>query len=206
MRRFRFTIASFGGVVLFAAVGFAALRSSSAGWDSAVFGGALVILTGSLVLAVQRRGRSRAYWVGFAIVGWIYLGASLVPAIEARLPTTEPLTAIDAMRPAAPGGLGQFVADLDLDGKADLVMTNSSVPNNPGSPIVWDVSNSNPTARTWISMKRIPMGGGWHFVEIGHSLVALILAFVGGHASRLLHDRERSRAEPSTVAAPTASG
>ena len=79
MRRIRFTIASLLGVVLFVAVAFAALRAATDAWDSGVFGLTLGLLLTSVLLAVHRAGGRRAYWLGFALFGGTYLGASLIP-------------------------------------------------------------------------------------------------------------------------------
>ena len=91
MRRFRFSIAAMLGVVLFAAVAVAALRQADALWDSTLFSLALGLLALAVLLAVHRTGGRRAFWLGFALVGGAYLGASLVPPVEARLLTTGPL-------------------------------------------------------------------------------------------------------------------
>ena len=91
MRRIRFNIASLLVVVLLVAVGFAALRESNDLWDSGVFTLTLGVLLISILLAVHRTESRRAFWIGFALFGWIYLGLSLVPSIESRLMTTKAL-------------------------------------------------------------------------------------------------------------------
>ena len=99
MRRIRFTIASLLVVVLFVAVGFAALRESNDLWDSGVFTLTLAALLISILLAVHRTESRRAFWIGFALFGWIYLGLSLVPSIESRLLTTKALAYLDSKVP-----------------------------------------------------------------------------------------------------------
>ena len=96
MRRFRFTIASLLVVVLFVAVGFAALRESNDLWESGVFTLTLAALLISILLAVHRTESRRAFWIGFALFGWIYLGLSLVPSIESRLITTKAFAYLDS--------------------------------------------------------------------------------------------------------------
>ena len=54
MSRIRFNIASLLVVVLFVAVGFAALRESSEVWDSGVFTLTLAVLLVSILLAIHR--------------------------------------------------------------------------------------------------------------------------------------------------------
>ncbi len=99
MQRFRFTIASLLLVILFAAVGFAALRESSDLWEIGVFSLTLAVMLISILLGVHRRESRRAFWLGFALLGWVYLGLSLVPSIESRLMTTKALTFLDSKVP-----------------------------------------------------------------------------------------------------------
>ncbi len=111
LRRIRFSIAGLMGVVLVAAVGFAALRNASEAWA----GWLLLLTCGVLTLAVVgslcRGPAERAGWLGFALFGWGYLALaqwsslskvtlptiSLADAIGSRLgghfvppPTTSP--------------------------------------------------------------------------------------------------------------------
>ena len=99
MRRIRFTIASLLMLVLFVAVGFAALRESNDLWDSGVLTVTLAALLISILLAVHRTESRRAFWLGFAFFGWIYLVLSLVPSIESRLMTTKGLAYLDSKVP-----------------------------------------------------------------------------------------------------------
>ncbi len=61
MRRIRFNIANLLVVVLFVAVGFAALRESSDLWDSSIFSLTLGVLLISILLAVHRTETRRAF-------------------------------------------------------------------------------------------------------------------------------------------------
>ena len=54
----RFSIANLLGLVLFLAVGLAALREATDLWDSAVFTGTLALLLVSILLAVHRTERT----------------------------------------------------------------------------------------------------------------------------------------------------
>ena len=99
MRRLRFNIASLLGVILVLGVGFAALRESNDLWESGVFTLTLAALLISILLAVHRTESRRAFWIGFALFGWIYLGLSLVPSIESRLITTKALAYLDSKVP-----------------------------------------------------------------------------------------------------------
>jgi hypothetical protein len=185
MGRFRFSIAALVGVVLFVGVALAALRAADDSWDCGVFGLALGALTTAVLLTIHRTGRRRAYWLGFTLFGWTYLVASLVPPVEARLPTTKGLTYLDSKVP----GRQKFwpVAFTQCDR-----LPSSS----QGVVRIWDTS----TGRL--------LAGLEDFVQIGHSLLALVLAFLGGHLSRCLHTGGRDSGEPggSPVAATTSGG
>src|SRR5258708_36614221 len=95
MRRLRFSIASLLILVLFVAVAIAALREATHMWDSGVFSLALGVLLVSALLALHRTERGRAFWLGFALFGWTYLGASVVPQVEPRLISTKGLAYVD---------------------------------------------------------------------------------------------------------------
>jgi hypothetical protein len=89
MRRFRFTIAGLLTVVVFVAVGFAALREATDFWDSATFTLTVAALLVSILLAVHRARTKRAFWLGFAVFGSAYLVLTLLPSTEPRLLTTR---------------------------------------------------------------------------------------------------------------------
>jgi hypothetical protein len=101
--RFRFTLLGALGVVLFVALALAAVTSGTVAWVSAV---SLVVLTWLCVAvtgALLRRGEARAFWIGFAVFGWVYMllihlavvsstvseqmGRSLRDAVEAAVPS-----------------------------------------------------------------------------------------------------------------------
>src|SRR5438552_827548 len=99
MTRFRFSIAGLLLVTLFVAVAVAALRAADDAWDHGVFALTLLVLLTAILLTIHRSGRKRAYWLGFALFGWVYLVASLIPPIESRLPTTKGLAYLDSKVP-----------------------------------------------------------------------------------------------------------
>jgi hypothetical protein len=217
MRRFRFHIGTLIILVLVLGVSLAALRESNEIWDSGVFTLVLTVLLVSVLLAVHRTEKRRAFWLGFALFGVAYLGLSLVPPIESRLITTKALAYIDSKVPRSMlAGFAYF--DYDNDGRMDLYVVNQAQPNvlylNKGNGTFQDV-----TATVGLSPGNQAAGGGTlylnstarpsargsvgtteNFTRIGHSLLALTLAFVGGQLSRRLHSRSLRRAsEPSSA-------
>jgi hypothetical protein len=99
MRLPRFTIRSLLGVVIFVAIAVAALRTADDLSDGSLFGLTSLYLLTSVLLAVHRTHRRRAFWLGFALFGWTYLLASVIPPIGSMLPTTMALTCIDSKVP-----------------------------------------------------------------------------------------------------------
>jgi hypothetical protein len=186
MRRFRFNIASLLVIVLLLAVGFAALRDSNEIWDSGLFSLTLGVLLISILLAVTRAESRRAFWIGFALFGWVYLGLSLVPSIESRLATTKALAYLDSKVP----GRTQSFFTIRLTG------TGPGTPGNQVQAVAFSpqgnqlATSSLGTVRLWDATTGRLLGG-WagtteNFVRIGHSLSALIVAFLGGQISRHL--------------------
>ena len=79
MNRLRFTIAQTMAAVFFLGFGFAALRSPSWIWASTLFSVVATLLAVATLTAVYRLGARRAFWTGFALCGWLYLGMSAWP-------------------------------------------------------------------------------------------------------------------------------
>jgi hypothetical protein len=69
MRRFRFNIANLIAIVFILGIGFAAVRESSDLWESGVFTLTLGVLLISILLAIHRIEKRRAFWMGSALFG-----------------------------------------------------------------------------------------------------------------------------------------
>ncbi len=198
MNHIRFSISSLLLVILFVAVSFAALKESSDLWESGVFTLTLAALLISILLAVHRSGSRRAFWIGFALFGWTYLGLSTVPSIESRLITTKALTYLDSKVPGRSSGVFMI----------HLAGTGSGSPSNQAQGIAFTaVGNQLATSRQ--AVVRVwdagtgRLLGGWsgtteNFIRIGHSLFAQLSGWIGGLLSRRLCRSLRSP-EPSTA-------
>ena len=174
MRNLRFTIASLLVVVLFVAVGFAALREANDLWDSGLFSLTIGVLLTSILLAVHHTESRRAFWLGFALFGCGYLGLSLVPSIESRLMTTRALAYLDSKVPGRSLGFSTLrvtgtisgVPGNQVQNAAFTVDGNQLAISSPGQVRIWDVATGR-------------LLGGWggtteNFIRIGHSLFALL--------------------------------
>ena len=192
MRPFRFSIATMLGVVLLVAVALAALRASTDAWDSGVLGLTLLILLAAILLAIHLTERRRASWLGFALFGWAYLIASLIPPVGSRLPTTMGLAFIDTK---IPGRQRAWVTAVlaytstagtnPVQGYVYPQQGNTLVASPQGGVWLWDATTGKPLAG--------PGGSTESFIRIGHSLLALALAFLGGHLSRYLWQTGQGR-------------
>ena len=223
MKRIRFTISSLLIAVLFLGVGIAALREATHTWDSSTFSITLAALLISILLAVHRTSKRRAYWLGFALFGSAYLGVSLIPSIESRLITTKALAFLDSKVPTRSMPAGVVYADFDNDGKMDLYVVNNSQPHtlypNKGTVVFEDVTANaglnpagnrgkgsrilnldnlylNNSAGLWL---RGSVGTTENFMRIGHSLLAVIVASLGGHISRRLYANNREAVGESPI-------
>ena len=220
MRRFRFHIGAIVILIVLVAVCLAALRESNQIWDSSVFSITLGTLFMSILLTIYRLGPKRAFWLGFALAGWTYLGFTLVPSIESRLITTKTLTYLDSKVPRSlMARLGYFESiDSDNDGTTDLYVVNSqthalvvdkgngaiagSTPN-AGS----NSANNRTSGSGWLLLlnsvgrwMRGPVGSPENFVRIGHSLLALVIAVIGGQVSRHLYAKNHEATRQSGIA------
>jgi hypothetical protein len=185
MRRFRSSIAGLLGVVVLVAVALAALRDPTDAWDSGVLGLILLILLTATLLVVHRTRRKRAYWLGFGLFGWAYLIASLIPSVGSRLPTTMGLAYLHSKLPMQETASG-FLYRLLVSGDAG----RSERPQPVVPDLSWEVSSD--WAYTWMVTGAALPGPGSppaNFVRIGHSLLTLVLASIGGRLSRWLLDR-----------------
>jgi hypothetical protein len=183
MRRIRFNIANLIVVILVLGVGFAALRESTDLWESGIFTLTLGVLLISILLAVHRTEKSRAFWIGFAVFGWIYLVLALMPSTESRLITTSALAYLDSKVPGRPLDILPTLPELIRFANLNLLDIN-----RPDIVTLWKVRSV----------------GGWsgtteNFMRIGHSLLALLAGWVGGQLSRRLCRTSRPAEDLPTV-------
>lgn len=192
-------------------VGLAALKSPSPLWSAFLFSVVLATLTLSVLAAVYRRARRRAFWVGFATCGWVYFlltdGPVLTSQFEPYLFTTgflqilHPLTLPPAPGPAAqrrspPAPTVVFARGGPRSGRA-ITVGGFGVPVPP--PSAWA---SWTEADRSVHISYGPEGGlrgaPHPFMRIGHSLFCLLAALVGGLITRHLH---ATRDEPAPTVA-----
>lgn len=144
----KFSIAGLLVVILSVAFALAALREASDLWDSLVFSLTFGLLAVSVLLALYR---DRPFWLGFAVFGWGYLAASLVPTIEPRLLTTKALGYVDSKVP----GRG-----------SPLVIRFTTTNGGPAQSVAFSQSgqmlatSTNGTVRVWNAVTGRLLGAG----------------------------------------------
>jgi hypothetical protein len=195
MKRFRFNIGTLVILVLFFGVGLAALRESNEIWDSSIFMLTLGVLLTSILFAIHRAEKRRAFGLGFALFGSAYLALSLLPSIESRLITTKALAYLDSKVPGRPVAFYVVTSysrtGLNQVSNGTHALNGIKTPSAGQGPIrLWDASTGK-------------VLGGWggttvNFVRIGHSLFALLVGWLGGQLSRRLC-RVPSDPEPSAA-------
>lgn len=164
MTLLRFTLAQLMAVVFLFGVGFAALRSASQVWSSAVFTLTVIVLSAAILGAMGRRGRARMTWAGFALFGWIYLVTTFGLGGEGNGVTAPPHVTRwvfdywDAQRWSYPR----------FESASPGEKLFSPLPPPPGLVISPDAHQ---------------------FRRIGHCLTAILFGFVGAIAGRILAPR-----------------
>jgi hypothetical protein len=176
----RFSIAALMAFVSIFAVGLAAFRYPNKLWASFFFSltiGAMVIGT---LGAIFHRGLPQKFWMGYAICGWLYMFMNFGPWFEYFSPYLFTTACLDLIYPrvAAPeqtalletykqtfGLAGGFGASAPVDPwefwtKIDSAAERFAVANN------FDALRSRP------------------FQLIGHSMFALLFAYIGGLIAR----------------------
>jgi hypothetical protein len=211
MARYRFHIGSILTVVLFVAIGVAALREASDLWESGVFSLTVATLLFSILLAMHRTQEKRAFWLGFALFGCVYLALTSIPSFGSRLLTTRALTFLDSK-------IGrQQVVSYVVGLNTPTINYGSSPASSNYFPNTWSSPMSTGTTvygavpgswNTFVTTNAVvsPATGGilpgmWrgtseNFVRIGHSVLALLAAGLGGFVSRLASERARRRRSP----------
>jgi hypothetical protein len=89
---FQFSVRQLLIAVAFVAVGIVALRNADVWLMSAFWGVVPLLLAVALLLVIFRRGNSQAFWIGFALFGWLYAAIVMLAYLPARdTPRYDPL-------------------------------------------------------------------------------------------------------------------
>lgn len=179
-RSYRFSIAGLMGAVLVTAILLAALRNSS----EETWGGAMLVFTCAVMAlavvgVVCREGSERAWWLGFALFGWGYLALAFWYGHDDhthRLPTMHWLDTMSikaGLPPPEPMDGPWTIMSIGLRSVGLLAFQGFGA----GKPALFYQYRP--------------------YAQIGHSLWALLFAFVGGALARFLFGIPPRRTETS---------
>jgi hypothetical protein len=175
MRKFRFSISGLMGLVVAAAIGFAALREGSEAWASVTFAATAIILLMAFPVLIYSRGALRAACVGFTLFSWAYFVFTFSSWWSGErigappLPTTWLLGVVHDQIHAKP----QLIPNPQY--------TGTGFPSIPGlnMPSSFQQYILKPGTTYW-------MGNEMHYRQIGHCLLALVFGALGAVWSRLV--------------------
>jgi hypothetical protein len=164
MRHFRFSIRGLMVVIVLLCLAFAALRFPTPLWANIWFSLTVAALTLAVPAAVYRRGEQRAFWVGFAVCGWVYFILALAPWMEGeagfQLATT---TILDLMSPH---------------------IVQKIAPVEPPPWQVWNIPDDSPASSR--SVRYVTLISPELYLHIGHAFFCILIALLGGVIVRYL--------------------
>lgn len=205
----RFHIGRLIAFIALCGVGLAALRSPSGLWASLMFTVAPATLVVALINVIAGRGGSRAYWAGFALCGWGYFAANFAPwvgeAIGPRLVTTALLDILyPSISPPTPPpaggwagggggtGMGSSMGGGMPGGSPGMGGPGWSPPPEPGRWQVWTEEDRG--SGLGAIAGSVVLASPETFRRIGHSILTILLAGLGGWYARSRFDRREREA------------
>ena len=173
----RFSVRELLGFVAFLAVGTTALLYASPGWAIALSFSSFGLLVVSACAIVLKRGQSQAFWIGFAVLGWLYYFAH---------------------HPIEISSARSFLTTKLLRRAYEDVLPELRSPPRfrRGVTVLWDpdfdlIAQFPPGTWEWPHPR--------DFLRVGHSLFAFAIAYLGGRLGRYFYltlRREDRRNEP----------
>ena len=188
MRHFRSTVGGLMGLVVFLALGLAAVKYPTPLRASLLLNATLGILIVALIGAVCAKGRNRVSCAGFAIAGWAYLCLIAGPGFEAIIAEPHAIASVVDWiyhdQSYAPKAVGERVWQ--------QFNTWDSAPEGRVVAIDRDFSEiryivkrpdlQRPQSFASSALRSISREG---FRALCHSLIALVMAAFGGILARL---------------------
>jgi hypothetical protein len=195
----RFSIGLLLTVIAVCGIGFAALRSPSQLWASTLFAVALGSLPLALLTAIYSRERRRAFWVGFFMVGGSYFAASQGPGFRdqfgPRMVTTKLLDLLyDRVAPPQVGMAAILLSDVRSDVNDQLSQSVKEALTGSGGTMrlesQWSaLTKPDHVTGVDLQVSLFTLASPEAFRRIGHSLLTLIFALLGGLYACRLHAR-----------------
>ena len=187
-----------------------ALRSPNEAWATAVFVAAAGSLALAALAAIYRDGRTRAFAIGFLVVGAAYWGLVLLAESnpeygQPRLPTTRWTIALftllhqDSMN-STTVMTAVYSAPVSYQGPAYPPAPPPPIPagSTAGSPVY--PSTGPPVVSYVPQVIQRPLYAMQTFIDISHQSLVLLLGLLGGIVAQWLYATRRE--EPPPTAAP----
>jgi hypothetical protein len=179
MSRPRMSMSGLMLLVVFVAVGSAALCNSSAAWAGGMLLATLGMLGMSIFGLIYRSGGDRAWWLGCALFGSGYLAAASSPALRPKLPTTGLLDY--AYTQLKDTGRQGRVLRLTSTGTGSVRLVSDAGSTLEADEIRVTGNLSEAFGRTrFIAATGVPE----HFLDAGHCVFTWLAALVGALAAR----------------------
>jgi hypothetical protein len=134
-----------------------ALLNATPLWASTWFSLTIFVLLLGTLSAIFRQGNRRPFWIGFGLFGWVYLLLAFEPWADQDL----------APALLSTHGIAWLESSLGNE-KGQAVMNNVIVSTSHSRIHLWNVSSGSPAVIN-------PS-----FLQIGHSVLALLFGLFGG--------------------------
>lgn len=173
--------------VAFVALATTALMNASAAWSHDLYFAGAVLLTLAIPLAWYRSGEKRAFWAGFALCGWIYF--LIIGQVSDKPQIDWSDTASRGPSANIPTSRLTYWIYTRAYGEADDPSASlQASSNSSGQSIVLAkryllASGSSRQGASWNAAANPagqPNPQWWHFLNVGHALWTILLAYFGG--------------------------
>ena len=194
MRLPRMSIRTMLGLVAFIALACVGLARENAVWSSLMFTAALATTSFAILAAIFRRGEQQAFWIGFALFGWLYLWMAHWPSEFQGVGLNQPASwnmQTDESGPLATTRLLVYSYNHWLPKARTLPVEVTSAPSvDPNAPFgaVGAFPGASLTGTIVLDYPALH-----EYARVGHSLFTVIAAFVGAFVATYLY-RTRDRA------------
>ncbi len=214
MRLPRFSIANLLALIAILAVALAALRSPSYLWANVTFSFALGAVVLAVINVVYSRGAGRAYWLGFALCGGVYLAICSLPGVRESVCTRLATEAVlDFIYPhlapestSTPAVAATTAWTATGTGSIQLMMGPSNTNNTytlgnialsppPLTPPWTAWTQPDRTVGLGYPIGTVQLSSSEAFRQIGHSMFALLFAVLGATFARYRYRTRSLRSE-----------
>lgn len=195
----RFTLRQLLIGIAIIAASLVVLRNASGAWAAALLAVTQLALATSVLLVIFRRGAARAFWLGFAIFGWLYL-LLLMFGNFASGDTEMLFRPYHLATTRLSNACYHWMFDKAFESYTAQYPVRYAPPSDPFAP---GPTRLSPTQWPPPGAPPPPGPDEQSFANVAHSLWALLLAVLGGTVARWLYSTSEDRV-PNRPAPPAA--